>query len=263
MIFLLEECNFSCPHCVREDEPMKPGYKLTFEQLKLCLSDCQILHKIDWVHFSGGEPTLWTDGKRNLTDLLLEISKTGFEPGFTTNGSFFNDYKNCNDLFQKYLKQSNKPLRLFLSIDTFHQNYDVETGRAECLDNIVKFKRDLPSGKKKLLNITVLTTISKEPKSLLPKEMIDYYSSLGVTFVFIPLKAKGKAKSFSYLCPDLESTTQEELGAFYHYYEKSEQNVENNIVLIGDLYYLPDPWRQIAQLSHLPKGIINAYKTNQ
>ena len=61
MIFLLEECNFSCNHCVREDEPMPINYKLTFEQLKLCLTDCQTLETIEWVHFSGGEPTLWTD----------------------------------------------------------------------------------------------------------------------------------------------------------------------------------------------------------
>ena len=39
MIFLLEECNFSCDHCVRCDEPMAPGYTLTYEQLNTCLSD--------------------------------------------------------------------------------------------------------------------------------------------------------------------------------------------------------------------------------
>jgi hypothetical protein len=29
MIFVIEECNFVCPHCVREEEPMEPGYRLT------------------------------------------------------------------------------------------------------------------------------------------------------------------------------------------------------------------------------------------
>ena len=61
MIFLLEECNFECSHCLREDEPMVPGYKLSFKQLQLCLSDCQRLESISWVHFTGGEPTLCTD----------------------------------------------------------------------------------------------------------------------------------------------------------------------------------------------------------
>ena len=259
MIFLLEECNFSCNHCVREEEPMLPGYKLSFEQLRLCLSDCHKLETVDWVHFSGGEPTLWTDDKLDLTELLIEISKAGFEPGFTTNGSYFNDYKKCNDLFQKYFNNANKRLRLYLSIDTFHQNFDFQKGRAKSLDNVIKYKMILPSIKKKLLTITVLSTISKDSKSLLPNEMIEYYESLGVKFVFLPLKAKGKGKSFSHLCPNLRSNKQEDLGAYYLFYQKKkEQHTTRNIVLIGDNYYLPEPWRKIGRLGRLSDSIINA-----
>ena len=58
MIFLLEECNLECAHCIREDESMEPGYRLSFEQLQLCLSDCHGLESIRWVHFSAGEPAL-------------------------------------------------------------------------------------------------------------------------------------------------------------------------------------------------------------
>jgi hypothetical protein len=31
------------------------------------------------------------------------------------------------------------------------------------------------------------------------------------------------------------------------------------LVLIGNDYYLPDPWQKVAQLGHLPKNVINAY----
>jgi len=86
MIFLLEECNNDCPHCVRTDEPMLPGYKLYSEQLKICLEDCKKLESIEWVHFSGGEPTIWREGALGLVDLLIAISDAGFDPGFTTNG---------------------------------------------------------------------------------------------------------------------------------------------------------------------------------
>ena len=86
MIFLLETCNLSCPHCVRDDEPMDTGYRLTSRQLLECLRDCDRLETIEWVHFSGGEPTLWREGERDLVDLLVDISNAGFEPGFTTNG---------------------------------------------------------------------------------------------------------------------------------------------------------------------------------
>lgn len=265
MIFLLEECNFSCSHCVRADEPMPIGYKLSFEQLKLCLSDCRKLETIEWVHFSGGEPTLWSDGELELVDLLIEISKSDFDPGFTTNGSYFIDYKKCNELFQKYFNNTNKRLRLYLSIDTFHQNFDAQKGRAKSLDNVIKYKLTLPSEKKKLLNIIVLTTISKDSMSLLPKEMIEHYQSMGLTFSFLPLRAVGRAKSFSHLCPNLKSDKREELGAYYPFYQKKERKERvkwKDLVLIGNDYYLPNPWYKIVSLGHLPSRIIDMYKMN-
>ncbi|MHA2009072.1 MAG: radical SAM protein [Promethearchaeota archaeon] len=267
MVFLLEECNFSCNHCVREDEPMSIGYKLSFEQLKLCLSDCRKLETIEWVHFSGGEPTLWTDEKLDLADLLIEISKSGFEPGFTTNGSYFIDYLKCSELFQKYFNNADKQLRLYLSIDTFHQNFDLEKGRAKSLDNVIKYKLTLPSEKHKLFNIIVVSTISKDSKSLLPKEMIEYYQSLGLKFLFIPLRAVGKAKSLKHLCPNTESDKQEDLGAFFPYHQKKERkkgNVSTNIVLVDNDYYMPDdnPWSKFGHLGHLPPRTLDIYKRN-
>ena len=270
MIFLLEECNFSCSHCVREDEPMEPGYKLSFGQLQSCLSDCRSLDSVRWVHFSGGEPTLWTDGNHDLVDLLLEISNAGFTPGFTTNGSSFVDYDFCHNFFEKYLDASGTPLRLYVSIDTFHNNFDVEKGRSQSLDNVVKCKTDMPPGKGELLNITVAAVISKDASSLLPDEMIRQYESLGVTFSFVPLKSKGRGKSLSNLCPDLSSDKPEDMGAYYRFRKtrgKSERNQENPdevlcVVLIGDNYYVSSPWRKVGTLGRLPDTIIHAYSAN-
>jgi len=276
MIFLLEECNFSCVHCVREDEPMSPGYKLSFDQLRMCLSDCSNLQSIKWVHFSGGEPTLWTDGKRDLVDLLLEISKSDFTPGFTTNGSSFLDYKRCHDFFTRNVEGSNKPLRLYLSIDTFHDNFDVGTGRAQSLDNVIKCKQELRHEKGELLDIRVVVVVSRDSKSLLPDEMIEHYDSLGVTFLFTPLGLKGRAKSLRHLCPDLKSDNPEDLGAYQRFHRKAESkkldNIEgrekvSNIVLIGDDYYycvdndqdFRDRWHKVGRLGHLSKKIIDAY----
>jgi uncharacterized radical SAM superfamily Fe-S cluster-containing enzyme len=247
---------------------MPIGYKLTFEQLKLCLSDCRKLETIEWVHFSGGEPTLWREGELDLIDLLIEISKSGFDPGFTTNGSYFIDYIKCNEFFQKYFNNANNQLRLYLSIDTFHQNFNLEKGRAKSLDNVIKYKLTLPSEKKKLLNIIVVSTISKDSKSLLPKEMIEYYQSLGSTFLFIPLRAVGKAKTLKHLCPNLESDKQEDLGAFFSFHQKKERKERDgstNIVLIGNDYYMPDvnPWSKYGHLGHLSSRFIDMYKMNQ
>jgi MoaA/NifB/PqqE/SkfB family radical SAM enzyme len=268
MIFLLEECNLTCAHCAREDEPMDPGYKLSFEQFQSCLSDCRNLESVRWIHFSGGEPTLWTDENRNLINLLLEISKAGFMPGFTSNGSSFVDYGKCHDFFEQYVDGSTMPLRVYLSIDTFHRNFNVAKGRARILDNVMKCKQKLPSAKADLLDISVLVAVSKDPESLLPDEMIRHYESLGAVFGFVPLFPDGKAKSFSHLCPDCSSDNPEDLGAYrrFHQKERWKRRIEirkrggtDHIILIGGDYYFSEPWRKVGQPGHLPDPIISAY----
>lgn len=270
MILLLEACNFDCIHCIREDEPMDPGYKLSFGQLQSCLADCRRLDTVRWVHFTGGEPTLWKEKNRYLIDLLLAISGAGFIPGFTSNGSFFTNYARCYKFFSKYFAGSTMPLRLYLSIDTFHDNFDVDSKRAPCLDNVIKCKQELPRAQADLLNIAVIVTISKDSKSLLPDEMIRYYESCGVSFGFVPLVRMGKAKSFSHLCPDLSRDDPESLGAYQRYYrerirkkgDRSEsRDRADHINLIGNDYYFADPWRKIAQLGRLPDEIIKTYSS--
>jgi MoaA/NifB/PqqE/SkfB family radical SAM enzyme len=268
LILLLEECNFNCAHCIREDEPMEPDYRLSFEQLGLCLSDCRSLESIRWVHFSGGEPTLWTEEDRDLVDLLLEIANAGFTPGFTTNGSHFDDYVKCGNFFARYVGGSTMSLRVYLSIDSFHGNFDRKRGRAPSLDNIVRCKQELLPTKANLLVITVLATVSKDPKSLLPDEMIEYYESAGISFGFVPLLPHGRAKSFSHLCPDLSSDNPENLGAYSRFhrkgswekrYETGGRDSASHINLIGDDYYFTDPWRRVGKLEHLPDTIVQAY----
>jgi MoaA/NifB/PqqE/SkfB family radical SAM enzyme len=270
MIILLEHCNFDCIHCIREDEPMDPGYKLSFEQLRLCLSDCRRLEGVRWVHFTGGEPTLWKEGDRKLIDLLLEISKAGYISGFTTNGSYFLNFGRCRDFFKGYLDNSSTPLRVYFSIDTFHKNFDPETGRAQCLENVTKFMRELPREKSDLLDITVLTVISKDSRSLLPDDMIRHYESSGISFGFVPLQLGGKARPFGHLCPDLDSDNPEDLGAYRQFYKDEDRKkraetrsryTANFMNLIGDDYYFYDPWRNVGRLGHLPDSIIQAYCT--
>ena len=263
MIFLLEECNFACPHCVREDEPMEPGYRLSSRELQLCLSDCRALDCVNWVHFSGGEPTLWREGSRNLADLLLVISEAGLTPGFTTNGSLFTDYGGCADFLSSYVGQSGKPLILYLSIDTFHSNFDIENGRALSLDNVLQFRQSVPPEKAHLLDLRVLVVVSRDAGSLLPDRMIRYYEQKGVRFIFVPLVPKGKARRLRSLCPDLSSSRPEDLGAYLPFHHKSiepeDRSRAQHIVLIGRDYYVSDPWRRIARLGHLPENIVRVY----
>jgi molybdenum cofactor biosynthesis enzyme MoaA len=268
MIFLLEECNLTCAHCAREDEPMEPGYRLTFEQLQRCLGDCRSLKSVRWVHFSGGEPTLWTEGERDLVDLLLEIAAAGYIPGFTSNGSLFNDDNKCRSFFRRYIDGATSPLKLYFSVDTFHRNFDVNTGRARCLDNVLKFREELPGAQAEQLEIRAMAVISKNPKSLLPEEMIRHYESHAVAFGFVPLYDMGKAKSFSRLCPDLESDDPEALGAYARYFRPEDRKPRStqpdrmrtdHIILIGDDYWFSEPWIKVGELGQLRGEIVRAY----
>jgi hypothetical protein len=218
------------------------------------------------VHFSGGEPTLWRQAKLGLADLLLEIAKAGFTPGFTSNGSHFLDYRRCYDFFAKYANDATMPLRLYLSIDRLHRNFDRETGRAQCLDNVVRCRQELPPAGADLIDIKVLVVISKDSRSLLPNEMVAHYESLGVTFVFVPLQPRGKGKLLRHLCPDLNSDDAEDLGAYrrFHLQRQRPPKTENmdradNLILIGDQYYFDHPFRKVARLGRLPDAIMLAY----
>lgn len=277
-ILLLEPCNFECSHCLRTDEPMVPGYQLSFPQLQLCLADCPALESITWIHLTGGEPALWTEGDRDLIDLLVEISNAGFTPAFTTNGSSFVDYSMCHDFFKRYANNSSTPLIVYLSIDTFHRNFDVEKGRTLSADNVVRCKRNLPSEKADLLDIRIVVAVSKSLESLPPDEMVRHYESQGVAFLFTPLRPMGRARQLRHLCPDLDSDNPEDLGAYQRFHQKRarskatpdetrNRDKAESLALIGSDYYLclvndsdfRDQWRKIAQLGHLPDTIISAY----
>jgi hypothetical protein len=93
--------------------------------------------------------------------------------------------------------------------------------------------------------------------------MVKYYQSHGIEFVFVPLKEKGRARSFKELCPDLDSGKPEDLGAYYKFYKK-RQNPSSNIILIGEDYYTYDNdyniefqecWRKLTKLGHLGEAI--------
>ena len=276
MVFLLEECNYACPHCVREDEPMDHGYTLSLQQLLRCLSDCRKLEAVNWVHFSGGEPTLWSEEGRDLVDLLLAISDAGFTPGFTTKGSAFLDCNDCDTFIKRYVDISTQPLRLYLSIDTFHGNFDRGTGRAISLDNVLSSCESLPQGKASLLQVCVLVAISKELGSLLPDEMVSHYESLGVRFAFVPLGARGRAKRMRHLCPVLDSGNPDDLGAYARFCESEQRDGSalgdkgtraSHIILVGDQYYVTLEggtdfgvrWQRIGRLGALPDTIIRHY----
>jgi molybdenum cofactor biosynthesis enzyme MoaA len=264
-VMLLEECNFSCYHCAWKDGRIEskptthPGYKLSFEQLRNCLTDAQKLQSVQKIHFSGGETTLWKDGNRDFVNLLIDVDHAGFEPSFITNGSSFTHYENCQKFFERYFSASSRALHISHSLDTFHSNFDSQKRRAKSLDNLIAIRESLPVGRRSLLDVEVNACISKDSSSLLPEDMVEYYRSQGIEIRFHPLRPLGKAKSISHLCPNADSDNPEELGAFYPFYQQYKDYMKDHpgcLSLWGGEYHLFG--RKFAELGQLQKSLFDA-----
>ncbi|MFH1229936.1 MAG: radical SAM protein [Planctomycetota bacterium] len=266
-ILLLEECNFNCRNCFREDENIYPGYKLSWQDIKTILSDCQKVSLVQGISFTGGEPTLWQEDKYNLIDLLIEIAKTGFSTGFITNGSYFVNYDKCRAFFERYFAEADKPLFITVSMDTFHNNFNKRTKRASELDNLLKYKTGLPVLKQNLLKIHIEVVVSKEKTSLLPDDLISYYESMGISFKFTPLVPVGKGRALKKICPELGRNDEEGLGAFYVARHKNKPHVFQyrdriHIFMIDGNYYLfstTNKDRIFARLGQLNDDILDDY----
>ncbi|MFC1495233.1 radical SAM protein [Thermodesulfobacteriota bacterium] len=210
-VTILHKCNFNCAHCGylyvddSEDHDLKPGYRMTWEQVQRVIADCNSVkdERFGFI-INGGEPTLWEEGDLKFMDLLLAVDKGGIVPSYNTNGSYFIDYDQCYEFFHRYSEEADIQLKTFVSIDKFHNNYDRERGRADSLDNIVKVLTGMPDDKREKHHIHVVTIVSTDPNSYLPVEMKEYYGARGVTFGDFPMQPIGRAKDLMDEMPDSE-----------------------------------------------------------
>ncbi len=248
-VSLLHKCNFNCEHCGyiyigdAEDHIIKPGYRLTWDQLNTVISDCRSIKDTEWtMNFTGGEPTLWEEGDRRFIDVLLQVARAGISPTFNTNGSYFDDYDRCCDFFRRYTENANLPLIAFISIDKFHKNYDQEKGRAKSLDNIVKMAGNMPEDKKKLFGVHVITIVTNDPDSSLPQEMKDYYKLFRIGVGDFPMLKIGKAKKLTDQLPETSDIMTKPQEGFTVLGSRS-------LTLVGDDYYVGN--KNSGKLGHM------------
>ena len=208
-VTIIHKCNFHCAHCGylyvgnTDDHDIKPGYRLTWEQIQRLIADCNSIRDERFAFvINGGEPTLWEEGALKFIDLLFAVAEGGISPSFNTNGSYFVDYDQCYDFFHQYAEKGKMPLMTAISMDKFHDNYDREKGRADSLDNIVKVFDEMPVEQRAMHRVHVITIVSKDPNSFLPKEMKEYYGAKGITFGDFPLQPIGRAKELMDEMPD-------------------------------------------------------------
>jgi MoaA/NifB/PqqE/SkfB family radical SAM enzyme len=235
-VSLLHKCNFNCKHCGyiyigdTEDHIIRPGYRLTWNQVMTAIGDCTSLKDSYWnMNFTGGEPTLWEEEGHDFVDILTATAKAGVLPTYNTNGSYFNDYDRTCAFFGKYLNHCDTPLKTFVSMDKFHKNYNRETGRAESLDNLLEAYKAFPDDKRKLLSTHVVIIVTKDPDSSLPEEMKEHYGSMGITFGDFPMLEIGKAKKLKDQLPEFSG---------YPPMPVKDGNGPPVLVLVGDDYYV-------------------------
>jgi pyruvate-formate lyase-activating enzyme len=246
-VSLLHKCNFNCEHCGYiyigdvEDHIIRPGYRMTWDQVMTAISDCTGLEDSYWnMNFTGGEPTLWEENGKDLVDILVSAANAGVLPTYNTNGSYFYDYDRTCEFFRRYLDGSDTHLKTFISMDRFHKNFNTETGRAEILDNLIRAYESFPEDKRALLSTHVVVIVTNDPASSLPQEMKQYYGARGVTFGDFPMLDVGKAKKLKDQLPEFSG---------YPPMPVKDGNGPPVLVLVGDDYYVR--YEKRGKLGHM------------
>jgi MoaA/NifB/PqqE/SkfB family radical SAM enzyme len=253
-ISLLHKCNFNCEHCGyiyigdAEDHIIRPGYRLTWDQVMTAIQECGSLEDSYWnINYTGGEPTLWEEDGKDLVDVLIATANGGALPTYNTNGSYFYDSGKTYDFFRRYLDGTDIPLKTFVSMDRFHKNYDQATGRAKSLDTIAKVFQKFPAEQRKLLSLHVVIIVTNDPDSSLPEEMKKHYGAMGITFGDFPMQNIGKAKNLQDQLPEFNG---------YPPMFKPKENGPAVLVLVGDDYYSGS--RKIGKLGRMLELYSNA-----
>jgi MoaA/NifB/PqqE/SkfB family radical SAM enzyme len=247
-VALLHKCNFNCEHCGYiyigdvEDHNIKPGYQLTWEQVTTAIKESIAIEGTQWnVNYTGGEPTLWKENGKDFMDLLIETACLGAITSYNTNGSYFDDLEKSREYFNRYLDNTDVPLRTFISMDKFHKNFDEEKGRAKSLDNVIKVLNEFPEEKRKLLPTHVIIIVTNEPNSSLPAEMKEYYGQYGITFGEFPMMPIGKAKEIADQLPEKQA----DLSRMHERRGKGP----GSVTLVGDEYF--SGGKKVGKLGHL------------
>jgi len=88
-IIIQYECNLRCKHCsIHSSNVEIPGKaKLSYNEIVDELG-MQFREGARIAYFEGGEPTMWSDGEKDLGDIIRAAKKIGYSNvGYTTNGT--------------------------------------------------------------------------------------------------------------------------------------------------------------------------------
>jgi len=216
-IGLFDGCNLQCAHCYRPvlKNPVVGTFKLTYKEICTSLNEISEFQKNQEqqelkVYFTGGEPALWHDEGKDLVDLLILVA-TQYQsrPRFDTNGSYFVDTNWCTQVFDRYFAETDMPIKLTLSCDTFHhgklqngmpfRSYDKTTDTLPALDTILQYAKQ--HGKLDKLDIEIMWVASTDLAHDLPSAITHRYRN--VRFTVVPLRPEGRGENLRDKAPKL------------------------------------------------------------
>lgn len=216
-------CNSRCKHCLRENA-MHGKFTYKFDEMLTALKEIKEF-SLNFENFelkiSGGEPTIWKDGDKNIIDILSECQKLNFNYSLVTNGKLFSKFDYCEKFFKTLSERGVSLLNIFCTIDNFHENYFYD---CPILDNLLKIE-DVK------INLTVQSTCSVAKDYNISSEFIKKYFDKGIKFIMNPLLPWGKGVECEKDVPkvNLNSNNKDQLGDYkkYFYILGKSQNLWN------------------------------------
>ena len=220
-VILLKGRNRSCPHCFRRDLPGKNSDRLRYDQFLTGLGDMEFVvpRQPGRMYLSGGEPTIWRDGDRQVTELLAEMCERGFAPGLVTNGSAFTTRDATREFFDAYFARGGQSINVVVSVDVWHDNLDQATNGCISLDNVLHYGKEHPE-RGRLIDLDMEWTVSTRVEHLPPAAFVSCYEAQRVDCIVFALCYSGwQAREFEMMSPKLvaNSADKSTLGAFSPY----------------------------------------------
>ena len=235
LVILTDRCTLSCDTCFRprgtdQDAPW------LFGELDECLAAIAAAGHTS-VFYSGGEPSLWSDGEIGFAELLAATARHGLSPAFATNGWAFRSYEEASALLGRYFERTKQRLYVVVSVDHWHEGSWVD-GRSPALDALLQWQRGHAASAH--LEVELASLCCRDHTRNIPPKDFAPYADAGVKIGYPPLSPRGRARELRQLAPTLcpSGTSKESLGPYGE-------------LLRAKMDLSPDEWRRLDNVQLL------------
>ncbi len=211
---LTDACNKQCAPCLRSVN--RKSFSLGYGHVETYLKDLDALshdYKIGYQFITGGEPTIWQDGDKDIVDVLQSFDRETCVRGLVvpTNGRVFEKEETARSLLGRLAQAMTRGLILGVSIADYQENFDDQGCLA--LDNVLRVSRRLDMS---LLTVIMVTLSVSDDTSV--RLLRRYPSLVQRVSALAPL---GRAAKMKGDCPSLSLRGKDKssLGSFLPFFK--------------------------------------------